>query len=67
MSPYLFKMIADDLGGSPLRRKVAQILQSLSSTPVTGPYILKAIHVVLFIYLSLKSHFTIIIPMYYMV
>ena len=44
---YLFKRVADDLGGSPLRRKVVQALQSISSTFITVPYIMKEIYVLI--------------------
>ena len=52
---YLFKRVADDLGGLPLRRQVLQMLQSHSSTWITVFFILKVMHVPLLIYPSLNA------------
>ena len=51
ISPYLFKRVADDLGRSPLIIQVAQMLKSISSTPIPLPYIIKAIYMELSLYL----------------
>ena len=65
ISLYLFKRVADDLGVSSLRIKSVQVLQSISSTLITVPYIMKSMHVSLSLYLSLKAPLTITIPIYY--
>ena len=66
ISPNLFKKVEEDMGSSPLRRKVAQMIQSLSSMLITVLFILKSMHVALLIYLLLKELFITIVTIYYM-
>ena len=63
----IFKRVEEYLGGSLLRTQVSQIIQLLYSMLITVPCILKAMHVALLLYLSLKSLLTTIIYVYYMV
>ena len=50
-----------------MRIQVARILQSLSSISITAPYIMKAVHVALYLYLLLKVPLTITISIYYII
>ena len=63
----LFKMLAEDFGGSPLRRKVAKTIKLISSSFITLPCITKAIQAALLLYISLKAPLTITISIYYMI
>ena len=65
ISLHFFKRVAYDLGNLPLMRTFAQVLQPLSSTLITVPYILKTMYDVLSIYLSLKDVLTITMPIDY--
>ena len=57
------------MGGQPLRKQVAQILQSLTSMIafIKVTWMLKAIHVALLPYLALKAPLTMTISMYYII
>ena len=46
---HLFKIVAEYLGSSPLKRKVAQIIQELSSMLIASPFILKEMYLELLI------------------
>ena len=52
---HLFKIVADDLGGSELRIQVAQMIHSIYSMLIKAPFIRKEIQMDLLIYLSLKA------------
>ena len=67
ISLYLFKIVADDLGDSTLRRKILPMIQSLSSILITGQYILKGMDVVLLLFLSSNAFLKISISMYHII
>ena len=50
-----FKRVVGDMGFSPLRNKVSQMLQLIPSMLITLPFILKTMNVVLLPYLSLND------------
>ena len=69
ISLYLLKRVSDDMGGQPLRKQVARIIQTLNSMIefITVSWMLNEIYVALFPYLALKAPFKITISMYYMI
>ena len=66
---YLFKRVADDTSGFPLRKQVSRMIQSITLmiALITVSWMLKARHVVLFPYLAFKENFTVTISMYDMI
>ena len=60
-------MVSYDLVGSQMIRQVVQMIQSISSTLITVTYILKAMCVVLSLYLSLNAPFKMTIFVYHMI
>ena len=67
ISLYLLKRVAGNLGSSPLRIQVAQMIQSLYSTSITVTYIIKALHMELPIYPSLEALLIMTISIYYII
>ena len=65
----LFKIVEDNVSALPLSKKVAIMLQSLTSmiALITVSWRLKSMHVELLPYLAFKAHFIITIYMYYII